>query len=61
LFSNVANEFPKLGYKLKCCKKNEDIFSEIGLKNRIHDDLEGERGTTQAERHGQILVMTKYS
>jgi len=27
------------------------------LKDRIHDDLEGERGIAQAERHDQILVV----
>jgi hypothetical protein len=39
-----------LGYKLKCRKK-KDIFSEIGLKDRIYDGLEGERGIAKAERH----------
>ena len=38
-------------------KKSEDIFSEIGSKDRIHDGLEGGGGIAQAERHDQIFIV----
>jgi len=57
LFSYIANEFSRLSYKLKYHKKNKDIISEIGSKDRIHDGLEDGGGIAQAERYDQILVV----